>query len=76
MIEHACELSLTQENELPFAPIKPFTFKNAWLAWCGISKYTPRCNRYMDSTAIMTAERKRHTSLKHWWIIHPFSYVR
>nr|XP_012216655.1 PREDICTED: potassium/sodium hyperpolarization-activated cyclic nucleotide-gated channel 1-like [Linepithema humile] len=30
----------------------------------------------MDSLATITAERRRHAGLKHWWIIHPFSYAR
>lgn len=76
MTKHMCELPAKREHEFPFAAIKPLTFKNVWIAWCGISKYTPKCGSYMDSTAKVTAERKRHAALKHWWIIHPFSYAR
>ncbi|XP_018318299.1 potassium/sodium hyperpolarization-activated cyclic nucleotide-gated channel 1 [Mycetomoellerius zeteki] len=74
MIEHVCELSLKRKNKFSF--IKPLTFKNVWTTWCGISKYTPKCSFYMDSTATMIAEKIRHTESKYWWIIHPFSYAR
>ncbi|XP_032682375.1 potassium/sodium hyperpolarization-activated cyclic nucleotide-gated channel 1-like [Odontomachus brunneus] len=76
MTKHICELPVNREHEFPFATIQPLTFKNVWIAWCGISKYTPKCGRYMDSTATVTAERRRHAALKHWWIIHPFSYAK
>lgn len=76
MTKHFCELPVQQEHEFPFVSIKPLTFKKVWIAWCGISKYTPKCGRYMDSTVKVTAERKRHAALKHWWVIHPFSYAR
>ncbi|XP_012055319.1 PREDICTED: potassium/sodium hyperpolarization-activated cyclic nucleotide-gated channel 1-like [Atta cephalotes] len=71
MTEHKCELSLKKENKF-----KPLTFKNIWTTWCGISKYTPKCIFYMDSTATINAEKIRHTGSKYWWIIHPFSYAR
>jgi len=71
MTEHKCELSLKKENKF-----KPLTFKNIWATWCGISKYTPKCIFYMDSTAIINAEKIRHSGSKYWWIIHPFSYAR
>ncbi|EFN84743.1 potassium/sodium hyperpolarization-activated cyclic nucleotide-gated channel 4 [Harpegnathos saltator] len=76
MSQHICELPAKHEHEFPFGPIKPLTFKNAWIAWCGISKYSPKCGHYMDSTVKVTAERRRQIALKHWWIIHPFSYAR
>ncbi|EGI60569.1 Potassium/sodium hyperpolarization-activated cyclic nucleotide-gated channel 4 [Acromyrmex echinatior] len=74
MIEHTCELFLKRENNFSF--VKPLTFKNIWTTWCSISKYTPKTNIYMDSTATMNAEKIRHTGSKYWWIIHPFSYAR
>ncbi|RLU15133.1 hypothetical protein DMN91_013020 [Ooceraea biroi] len=76
MIKHTCQLPPRQEDNFPFVVIKPLTLKNVWKVWCSVSKYTPKCNHYMDSTAVVTAERRRHAKLKHWWIIHPFSYVR
>ncbi|KYN21613.1 Potassium/sodium hyperpolarization-activated cyclic nucleotide-gated channel 1 [Trachymyrmex cornetzi] len=74
MIEHICKLPLKRKNKFSF--IKPLTFKNIWTTWCGISKYTPKCSFYMDSTATTFAEKIRHTGSKYWWIIHPFSYAR
>ncbi|XP_014477559.1 PREDICTED: potassium/sodium hyperpolarization-activated cyclic nucleotide-gated channel 1-like [Dinoponera quadriceps] len=74
--KHICGLAARHEHKFPFAPVRPLTFKNVWIAWCSISKYTPKCNHYMASTATVTAERRRHATLKHWWIIHPFSYAR
>ncbi|XP_070156836.1 potassium/sodium hyperpolarization-activated cyclic nucleotide-gated channel 1 [Polyergus mexicanus] len=76
MMEHTCQLFLKQEDKFPFAAVKPLTFKNVWAAWCGISKYTPKCNLYMDSMATIYTERARHTVFKYWWTIHPFSYGR
>ncbi|KAL0102622.1 hypothetical protein PUN28_018127 [Cardiocondyla obscurior] len=76
MNEHICQLLLTKESKFPFTTIKPFTFTNIWTTWCGISKYTPKCNLYMDSMATIAAEKLRHSESKYWWIIHPFSYAR
>lgn len=76
MTEHTCELPLKQKNQFSFVLIKPLTFRKVWTVWCGISKYTPKCSIYKDSLAAITAERRRHAGLKHWWIIHPFSYAR
>ncbi|XP_020280033.1 potassium/sodium hyperpolarization-activated cyclic nucleotide-gated channel 4-like [Pseudomyrmex gracilis] len=76
MNKHKCELYVRKVSEYPFVRVKPLTLKNLWISWCGISKYTPKCALYMDSTAKITAERNRHAALNHWWIIHPFSYVR
>ncbi|XP_011689359.1 PREDICTED: potassium/sodium hyperpolarization-activated cyclic nucleotide-gated channel 1-like isoform X2 [Wasmannia auropunctata] len=76
MIEHICELPLKRENKFPFMVIKPLTFKNVWITWCGINEYTPKCGLYMDSMATMTTEKIRHAGSKYWWIIHPFSYAR
>lgn len=76
MVEHTCELFLKRESKIPFVTIEPLTFKNVWKTWCSISKYTPKCDRFMDSRAAVAIERRRHAGFKHWWIIHPFSYVR
>lgn len=76
MGEHICELSLKKEYKFPFRDIKPFTFRNVWTTWCGINKYILKSSLYMDSTAIINAEKIRHDESKYWWIIHPFSYAR
>ncbi|XP_077270115.1 potassium/sodium hyperpolarization-activated cyclic nucleotide-gated channel 4 [Temnothorax americanus] len=76
MIEHICELSLKRESKFPFMDVKPLTFRNVWITWCGISKYTPKCGFHVDSNATIAAEKTRHAESKYWWIIHPFSYAR
>jgi len=76
MIGHICELSLKREKKFLLTNVKPLTFRNVWTTWCGISKYTPKCDLYMDSMATITTEKIRHAESKYWWIIHPFSYAR
>ncbi|XP_012522161.2 potassium/sodium hyperpolarization-activated cyclic nucleotide-gated channel 1 [Monomorium pharaonis] len=76
MIEHICKLFSKRETKFSFIVAESSTFKNIWTTWCGINKYTPKFDLYMDSMAAMTAEKMRHAGSKYWWIIHPFSYAR
>ncbi|KAK2580594.1 hypothetical protein KPH14_007716 [Odynerus spinipes] len=72
---HVCELPKTLDDVGEIA--NWWDFKQIWPMWSSVHKRaTPRCNQYMDSISAVDAERKRHSRLKYWWIVHPFSFIR
>ncbi|XP_076666394.1 potassium/sodium hyperpolarization-activated cyclic nucleotide-gated channel 4 [Andrena cerasifolii] len=79
MKEHACTLPTNGES-FDFSGnatnSKNLIFKQAWMNVCRIGENTPRTKMYLASMAAVSAERRRHAALPHWWIVHPFSHSR
>lgn len=77
MREHLCGLPKTDVSRLAtVASVKDLSCKDVWMHMFQINVHTPRTKMFMQSLAAVSAERRKHANLKHWWIIHPFSYWR
>ncbi|XP_034177734.1 potassium/sodium hyperpolarization-activated cyclic nucleotide-gated channel 1 isoform X2 [Osmia lignaria lignaria] len=77
MREHICGLPKTEVSRLATAAsVKDLGCKDVWMHMFQINVHTPRTKMFMHSLAAVSAERRKHANLKHWWIIHPFSYWR
>lgn len=79
MKEHSCTLPTTKES-FDFSGnaknSKDLTLKQVWANICKIGENAPRTKMYFVSMAAVSAERRRHAALPHWWIVHPFSHSR
>ncbi|CAD1469821.1 unnamed protein product, partial [Heterotrigona itama] len=63
MEEHICGLQNGEKKE-------------TFIQMFQISGNTPRTMMYFDSMAQVSAERRRHSTYRYFWIIHPFSSWR
>ena len=75
---HHCELTISTDFILskPAENYYYSSFQKFLHKWCTINKNHPKCKEYLISLARLNAEKRRHESLKNWWIIHPFSKLR
>ncbi|KAJ8673833.1 hypothetical protein QAD02_005095 [Eretmocerus hayati] len=75
---HHCQLS--KKSNLSVYEDQPHfccsKFLNFCQKWKTISSSHPKCREYLISVAVTNKEKKRHSTHKHWWIIHPFSKIR
>ncbi|XP_076166253.1 potassium/sodium hyperpolarization-activated cyclic nucleotide-gated channel 1 [Ptiloglossa arizonensis] len=79
MEEHVCELPHIFGNEGRFTSLinlKKLTLSQVWTNLIKASGKTPRSRIFFDNWAALSAERRRHETLAHPWIIHPFSLFR
>lgn len=69
MLDHVCTLKIPDDD-------KKLSFGERWNLITQISRKTPRAKKYFDSLARIANEKRRHSMLRFWWIIHPFSNWR
>ncbi|OXU25307.1 hypothetical protein TSAR_002133 [Trichomalopsis sarcophagae] len=75
---HRCELPKSSDFTLPkprscFCCLPPFDSLQSWFT---IYENHPKCRQHLISLAAANKEKRRHTSNKYWYIIHPFSKIK
>ncbi|OAD60868.1 Potassium/sodium hyperpolarization-activated cyclic nucleotide-gated channel 4 [Eufriesea mexicana] len=77
MKEHTCGLEHSKlDPHGSRINMNDITCKESWMYMLQINENTPRAKMYFDSKSRVFAERRRHASSEHWWVIHPFSTWR